>query len=333
MRALSVEEFEGESEGFDRAVSATVGIDHFCSSSDWVVPASVALMPEREAYLRRGEGGWAALMRHRQPAGWYSLEALEAAWGLACPLAGLDVALLVEELVADCASAVPNDVLVLSGVPRGSALHGALVARLGPRYRVETEMVPPARRYRARLDGGVDGFMGRRSAAFRANLRQASRRAAREAIRFEEVPARDEAEVKALYARALAIDARSWKGESGVGIADGGLEEFYRLMLPRLVRRQAVRARIARHRDRDVAYIFGGLIHGAGDGLIYRGLQFAFDSDYRAYGLGNVAQYEMIVALCEEGVSVYDLGSEVDYKRRWGEECMETLTVVGIPRR
>ena len=48
--------------------------------------------------------------------------------------------------------------------------------------------------------------------------------------------------------------------------------------------------------------------------------------------LGNLAQLQQITALADEGVALYDLGSEVDYKRRWGEDCLETLTIVAIPR-
>jgi CelD/BcsL family acetyltransferase involved in cellulose biosynthesis len=36
----------------------------------------------------------------------------------------------------------------------------------------------------------------------------------------------------------------------------------------------------------------------------------------------------VIIELCEEGVIRYDLGTEMDYKRRWAEEVMETEMLV-----
>ena len=39
-------------------------------------------------------------------------------------------------------------------------------------------------------------------------------------------------------------------------------------------------------------------------------------------------QYHQIVALVDEGVERYDLGTEMDYKRRWAEDIMETEMLV-----
>ena len=37
---------------------------------------------------------------------------------------------------------------------------------------------------------------------------------------------------------------------------------------------------------------------------------------------------QQIAELCSEGVLRYDLGTEMDYKRRWAEEIMETDMLV-----
>jgi hypothetical protein len=34
--------------------------------------------------------------------------------------------------------------------------------------------------------------------------------------------------------------------------------------------------------------------------------------------------------LCEEGVATYDLGSEMDYKRRWGESGLMTMSLATV---
>ncbi len=103
-------------------------------------------------------------------------------------------------------------------------------------------------------------------------------------------------------------------------------------MLPRLARRGAVRAQVGKRDGEDVAIVVGGVIDTPG-GVAYRGLQFSFDDRLRPLGLGNVAQLAQIEALSREGVALYDLGSDVDYKRRWGEGCLTTVTLVAVPRR
>ncbi len=73
----------------------------------------------------------------------------------------------------------------------------------------------------------------------------------------------------------------------------------------------------------DVAYIFGGVF-----GDTYRGLQFSFDARFSSLSLGNLCQLEEVRRLVEAGVRRYDLGSEVRYKRNWGEEVVETTSLI-----
>jgi CelD/BcsL family acetyltransferase involved in cellulose biosynthesis len=93
-------------------------------------------------------------------------------------------------------------------------------------------------------------------------------------------------------------------------------------MIPRLARRGALRVVFLKHDGRDVAYAFGGVLDG-----VYRGLQLSFDEAFRHLGLGNLAQYFMIEFLASNGVEYYDLGSELDYKSRWGDEIFETVAL------
>lgn len=331
MLALSLADLEREADGLDALVSRTADIDTFCSSTAWALPAHRALMPPRDIFCRRGEHGWVVLAHRRHEAGWCSLEPLEAGWLLGCPFAfDGDPRALARDFVADCARSAPLDVLCLSGIVVGSRLLRDVVAALDVRYHLDIEGVPRTRRYRADLRGGVDGFLSRRSPGFRAKLRQAERKAARLGVRFEPVLVRDEGEASALHARAIALEARSWKGLEGDGLAVPAMAEFYRQMLPVLARRGAVRAQVGRHEGRDVAIILGGVIDTP-DGLTYRGLHFSFDDGYRGWSLGNLAQLAQIAALSAEGVVLYDLGSEVDYKRRWGEITVETTTIVALP--
>jgi CelD/BcsL family acetyltransferase involved in cellulose biosynthesis len=60
----------------------------------------------------------------------------------------------------------------------------------------------------------------------------------------------------------------------------------------------------------------------------YRGLQFSYDAEFARAGIGGLLQYHQVAALCEERVGRYDLGTEMDYKRRWAEDIMETEMLV-----
>jgi CelD/BcsL family acetyltransferase involved in cellulose biosynthesis len=94
-------------------------------------------------------------------------------------------------------------------------------------------------------------------------------------------------------------------------------------MLPRLVATSQHRLMFARKDERDVGYIFGAVFERE-----YRGLQFSYDDDVSRLGIGSLLQYHQVAALCDERVERYDLGTEMDYKRRWAEDIMETEMLV-----
>ena len=141
-------------------------------------------------------------------------------------------------------------------------------------------------------------------------------------VTFESVRAH-EREAAALYDRIQDVEAQSWKSAEGVGISTGAMRAFYGAMLPRLCALGQQRTIFARLGDRDVGYILGAVM-----GDEYRGLQFSYDDELRQFGLGGLLQYHQVVELCDEGVARYDLGTEMDYKRRWAEDIMETEMLV-----
>ena len=99
------------------------------------------------------------------------------------------------------------------------------------------------------------------------------------------------------------------------------------LMLPRLCVKRQQRTIFARLGERDVGYVLGA-VFGEPDASEYRGLQFSYDDDVAKLGVGSLLQYHQIVELCADGIGHYDLGTEMDYKRRWAEEVMETEMLV-----
>jgi CelD/BcsL family acetyltransferase involved in cellulose biosynthesis len=305
---------------FDRVVLTTPAIDRFCSTTAWILAAAEALMPPRAAFSFRGRAGYLAAMRGVHPAGFPYIEPVELAWGLAAPLIGADPVALIAEVVPLLAARRDWQLAIFAGLaadgPQRRALDAALPARWERRRGTATL------RHVASLAGGVDGFLARRSRELRKSLRRSLRRAGEDGLTFETVRApADRAD--ALYARVLAVETRSWKSRDGVGIVGGPMQAFYARMLPRLCALGQQRTMFARRGDRDIGYILGAVLDGE-----YRGLQFSYDDADSRLGIGGLLQYHQVAALCDEGVQRYDLGTEMDYKRRWAEATLETEMLV-----
>lgn len=320
---MTLRDLDDASAAFDAAVLASSDLDRFCSSTDWILPAAEALMPGREPFLVRSQHGFVALMKAQHPVG-AVLEPLEAMWALGCPLVGPSPEPLARELVAECAHRAPRALLFIAGLQPDSPRFRAVARALQPRYLLR--MGPSTRRHIASLRGGLDGFLSRRSANVRRSLVRALKEARAAGVEFERVEVPPDG-ADAVYERILAVEARSWKAAEGVSILHSEMLGFYRLMLRRLARRGAVRLQFARLDGEDVAYILGGVLGDA-----YRGLQFSFARDHEQLSLGNLCQYHQVQALCDENIATYDLGAEVDYKRRWGEIAMETVSLFALPR-
>jgi CelD/BcsL family acetyltransferase involved in cellulose biosynthesis len=59
-------------------------------------------------------------------------------------------------------------------------------------------------------------------------------------------------------------------------------------------------------------------------------LQFSYDADYAEYALGNVLQVSQMAHCHALGISHYDLGMSMDYKRRWSDREHETIALFVI---
>jgi hypothetical protein len=321
MRHLSFEDLDAESATFDATVAKTPEIDLYCSATDWILPAHTAFAPELQSFVWRTENGYLAFAVQEQTQ--RILLPLELSWGFPSPLIGESP----EKMVVDLALLLGGQrrtwkLCALGGIVPGSRAFKALLRDLGQDYGLHRG--ESTRRYRASLQGGADGFLSRRSRDFRKSLRRSRAKADAMGLTFERV--RDDASAEAAYARVLDVDRRSWKGREGVGLASSSMALHYRLQTERLLRRGALRLWFARHEDRDVGYILGGLFAST-----YRGLQFAYDDAYSVIGLGSLMQLVTIEGVATEGIALYDLGSDVDYKARWGDECFETMTVLIAP--
>ncbi|MBA2664753.1 MAG: GNAT family N-acetyltransferase [Bradymonadaceae bacterium] len=323
MRETTPEKFLEKVEAYDSAVMMTPDIDHFCSSSAWIVPAHQAFLPEHPIWLLECEHGFAALARGNDSHLGTYLHPLEASWALACPLVGTHVAHLTRAFVEACRGLANEwNLLFLSGIAPQSTHFRELVH--GFRRDYSMGLGSSSIRRVASLDGGVEGFFGRRSPRFRANLRRVRRRAEHAGVRYEFIrSATCEQDAIGLLERALLIEQRSWKGQSDTGIIDGPMKVFYHTMLPMLVRRDALRFVFVTLDGVDIAYCFGATFNDT-----FRGLQMSYDESYAEHSPGTLAQLEIIHQLCEENIGFYDLGSEMDYKKQWAEQGLETVALI-----
>ncbi len=313
-QALSWPALEAEAERLDAAALASPDIDRYCSSSLWALPAHKAFAPDREPRLFRCAGGYLLFAEVEDTRGLRVWQPLEPVWGLGCPLVGEP-----EGVVTGLRYALREhdaDAVLVTGLGHDGPTYNALVQGLGGAYRILQGHV--ARRYVASLEGGVEGFLSRRPRSLKKALRRGTERARELGVSFERAGASGAA--AALYDRILGVEAQSWKGLEGTGLAAPEMEAFYADQLPRLVARRALRLIFAVQDGRDVGFILGGIL-----GDTYRGLQFSYADRLSSIGLGSLLQLTQIEDLCREGVRRYDLGSDVAYKQRWGESTHDTV--------
>jgi hypothetical protein len=324
---IDAHEFAAHPEPFDAAVATDADIDPFCSRSEWILSFHEAFAPRRTLHVYRAdESSWIALAAQRRREIGVFFEPLEVMWGFAAPLVGLRSTEALEDLLSDPHGPLAGRPLMLSGLPITPARLEPLLSGVGSRY--ECRPIGTCTRYAASLDGGLDGYLSRRTPEMRRNLRSALRRCANAGIELHRIGHVAVDEIHAFHARTLAIEARSWKGRAGHGVNRGAMRTFYAHMLPRLAQRGGLRAIVAQRGGRDVGYLFGGVI-----GDRFRGLQFSFDDELRALSLGNALQHEMIAWLCSDGFRIYDLGSHSAYKRRWAEDGLVTASLLLRPFR
>ena len=317
---VSFAELDRLSDAMDDLAGCTPDIDAFCSSSAWVLPAQAAFAPQARPLVHRSRDGVAAFMALALDGGVIAAVPLEASWGLASGLLGPDPEPILDGFVAALRAepfAQRPRVVAFSGTDPDSRAADAL-ARIGARPAgLATDRIV------ASLEGGLDGFLSRRSPKFRAEARRARRAADTRGITYDRLVALDEDTLATADTRILAVERHSWKSAEGNGIDAGPMREFYRRMLPRLAKKGTLRVVFVKKGDADIAFCFGGL-----SGDIYRGLQVSFDAAYAKDAPGVLAHLEMIRLLAAEGAEGYDLGTDMEYKRRWGEPGLRTVAYV-----
>ncbi|MEQ1632865.1 MAG: GNAT family N-acetyltransferase [Planctomycetota bacterium] len=297
---------------WNRAAAATAQGDPFCCRTEWALSFHEVFLPDRPVHLVESCGSVVAFCERTYHDLGRVLEPVESSWRFGCPLLGDRAVELLEAFVATLPQRLQKAPLLVSGLLPDSAVAASLWRRFHRRY--DMFQLDPAVQSSASLDGGLDGWLSRRSSHFRRRLMATVRRADDRAITFERHQPRDEASALSIYDRMLAVELASWKGIGECGMAVGGSREFYRAMLLRLTRSACARVMFARHDGTDIGYVFGGIA-----GSVYRGQQFSYAEAFRSSSIGNLLQWEQLRWLCDEGIARYDMGPKMEYKVHWTE--------------
>ncbi len=291
--------------------------DPWCSGPDWLFPVHRAFAPEAEAILLGDPNdGMALLARYETPEATV-IGGLEPLWGFASPAIGathFDVLVSAIDILAldrDWSHAV------LPAIPFDRELILSLAARL--EYLGTVSLGEGITRQLADLSEGAAPWWERRTRRFRNQLRKARELADDHGLVYETVT--DHA---GLFDRMLKIEARSWKGQDDDGITSPSMSAFYREMIDRLGTRSRLEATIATMDGADVGFIFGGIRNGQ-----YRGLQLSYAQEVQSLSLGHLLQLHEIQRLTTAaGVHTYDLGMDMEYKRRWADYASSSATLV-----
>lgn len=325
---LDFEAFLERSSEFDRAVGQTPGIDPFCSSSVWTMPARASFSPHTEPAIYQLEHGWLAMMRDQFPGWGNCLMPLEFTWQLSCPIIGAQPHLIARDIHLLLREQSDWDTVFFSGLAKNGPQWIALINELSEHFPMYLIGVS-AGRCIASLQDGQDGYLSRRSKSFRKNLRNAQRRAKPMDLQWEywDKPI-DRQQTEALYNRVLQIENKSWKGMMDSGLTSDEMRQFYHQMIHMLGPSGNLRLLFVYIDGKEAGYVLGGMM-----GPLYRGLQFSFDDQYAAISLGNLLQWKQINLLIDQGEQWYDLGTDVPYKHRWAEINFQThaLAISKLP--
>lgn len=316
---------------WDHLAATTAQADPFCCSPAWQLTFRQTFTADNRLFFLAAPAGLALFTEFRAGPDRIFLAPPENGWLFGSPVLGPDGGeVLAACLTAFDAAYVPTfPHIILSGIRPGGTFAAMLLQRFGDAFAFFRHDVSV--QCAASLAGGLDGYLSRRSANHRAKLRKAARKAAGSGVTFTRCLPRSAEAADALYARMLAVEAKSWKGIGHCGMTEPPAREFYAALVQRLAREGRLRIVMARQHDEDIGFIFGGLC-----GTVYRGQQFSYAATAQRLSLGNLLQLETLRWLCEEGVQRYDMGPvtgpRMEYKRHWTEENHEIQTWIMVKR-
>ena len=305
--------------------------DPFSCTPAWQLAFHDAFAPSRRLFVHANERNLLAFAELTLTSGQIILAPVESHWISASPLLGPEA----DELFASALPFVAREYggflpcFLLSGMEKDSETFFRLYLHFSSLFRF-VEQTPSLQRS-ASLEGGMDGYLSRRSGNFRSKMKKARRRALEQGIRFERLVPAGVEEADRIYARMTAVEEKSWKGKGHCGMTEPPSLEFYQVMMRRLSLNGGARVMFAMQGEKDIGFIFGGMA-----GTFYRGQQFSYDDDWKRFSIGDLLQLEQIAWLCEEGALRYDMGMSdhpaMAYKTHWAEQEQALFAWLLIPR-
>jgi len=299
---------------WNRQVLADPQVDPVCCQTPWMFSYHETFSPQRRLYLRQADQSLIAFAEQKDWFDFPVLAPVESHWFFGNPLAGpASVELLADLLLeAHRIHKTTYPAVFIGGLWKDCPVAMQLLDF--PLRPYEMVFFRQEQQCFASLENGLDGYLGRRSAALRRNLKKHMKRARSQGVYFERHKPADVQTDGQVYQRMLAVEQKSWKGIGHCGMTESPACEFYQRMLERLATNVSGRVIFARHEDQDIGFIFGALA-----GPYYRGQQFSFVDEWKKYSIGNLLQLEQIHWLTEEGVERYDMGPLMAYKTHWTE--------------
>jgi hypothetical protein len=314
-----------------RVALSTNQADPFCCTPAWQLPFYQVFCAHRPALIKVSSGNVLAFAVKLFDPTKLFLIPIDSHWFFGCPVLGPGAVDLLHEVVGDIESLYGSffSGMVISGIRPGGVLARRLRKVFSGKFRISPylEQVQCA----ASLAGGMDGYLARRSGNHRRKIRRQMRRAIQKGVWFEGVSPSTVEDVDRIFARMLSVEKASWKGREQCGMDQEPAGSFYRAMLHRLCMTQSARIMFARHEDRDIGYIFGGMAQ-----KIYRGQQFSYVQTWKDFSIGNLLQTEQIKWLCREKARRYDMGPlrgpKMEYKTHWTERQMHVQTWILVKK-
>jgi CelD/BcsL family acetyltransferase involved in cellulose biosynthesis len=317
MKRWSLAELEPFWKDLEALADASPGADPWCSAPDWLFPVHAAFAPESEPILLGDPKTGIALLARYPSTETNTIAGLEPLWGFASPAIGPQRFEVLIQAFDELRRDLDWSHAVLPGIPANRATIAALATELESHG--EISVGEGITRQLADLSQGPRPWWARRSSKFRNQLRKATEHAAQEGVEYETIT-----DQIGLFDRLLDIEARSWKGQAEDGITSPAMSHFYRAMITRLADRGRLQATIAIKDGLDVGFIVGGVRNGR-----YRGMQLSYATEVKELSLGHVLQlYEIQRLPAEVDVHTYDLGMDMEYKRRWSDISSSSATLV-----
>lgn len=298
--------------------------DPFCCAPIWNLSYHAIFTPGRRIYYNTSKDAAVIFGVYTIPGGNIIFSPMEESWLFGQPLLGSAAPDLLHASLQEFHSIFPNHRLTfcISGIRNNSLLAQKLKMLFGARYHIYIHS--HFTQASASLEGGMDGWLGRRSANHRAKIKKSARKAQQGGIVFERFRP-DPDNVADIYNRMLAIEEKSWKGLAHHGMSDSPSREFYGYMIRKLASLDEALVMFARINDEDAGFIFGGIMD-----KWYRGQQFSYTKSAAPWSVGNLLQMEQIRWLCELGISRYDMGActgpRMEYKLHWTEQFCSAYT-------